>query len=116
MVDISAVKQQILKLSMDMQIDAMIKSGMSNDSSGSYFIEDISWTDFGSDKVKALNYLLHELLIRFPNLQFAQFESLKPSERGMLISWKPRWRPVAPVIQDEAIVLESVERKAIENG
>jgi hypothetical protein len=110
--DIPAVKQQILKLSMDLQIDAMVKSGMSNDSSGSYFIEDISWTDLGSDKIKALNYLLHELLIRFPNLQFAQFESLKPSERGMLIEWKPRWKPVTQVVQTDEI--EFIERKAIE--
>lgn len=89
--DIPAVRRQLENLQIQMQADAMA-TGMASQEYGSYFIEDASWADFGSPKTFLLNRLLHILLEKFPNMQFAQYESLRPSERGILIEWSPRYK------------------------
>ena len=89
--DIPAVRKQLDTLQVQLQAEAMARH-MVIEEYGSYFIEDASWTDFGSPTTTLLSRLLHILHQKFPNMQFAQFESLRPSERGILIEWSPRYR------------------------
>lgn len=89
--DIAQVRRQMVMLSARLQVEKMAES-MKNQTTGSFFIEDISWTDIGSDKLALLNVILHDLMMRFPEFEFAQYESLRPSERGMLIEWKLKYR------------------------
>jgi len=103
--DIAAVRKQLATVSAKIQVDLMSQQ-IDVNSRGEFFIEDISWTDVGSDKLTLLNFILHELLIRYPTMEFRQYESLKPSERGMLIKWSPRWVPT-PIVRPQPLELEN---------
>lgn len=83
-----------------------ILEGMSNmirqQPNGEYYISDILLIDLSSENVQLLNWLLRQLVDKFPEYVWGQTTSLDPYKRGVLITWRLKYKYIQKEKNDES--------------
>lgn len=73
----------------DRQLE-VIGIAVENSSDGMYFIEGVTLSEYRNPRVSFLSRLMNELVVRFPQYQWSEHESLNPKERGIAVRWTLR--------------------------